>query len=139
MSEKVGTMNGGLVWLFALAAIVLGVLGGYFTAGLGAKVSSAVFFGAFLIAGFLGTLLTRAKTWLAAVAFVLASIISAGVYYGIAAGAVSGAAGDGGEAGMLGAFVGLFVAAITLFASLVAGVSGCIAGARAKATMLAAK
>lgn len=133
MSEKVGTMNSGLVWLFALGAIVLGVAGAYATAGLGAKVSSAVFFFVFAGAGFGATLLTKAKTWMATAAFVLASLLSAGVYYGIASGAMSAEAGA--EAGMFGAFLGAFIALITLVVSLVAGVSGCVAGARAKAMM----
>jgi hypothetical protein len=138
MNDKAGTMSSGLVWAFALGAVVLGVVGGYATAGLGAKVSSAVFFGCFLVGGFLGTFLTKAQTWLASIAFVLASIISAGVYYGVAAGAFESAGSEGAEAGMLGAFVGVFVAAITLVSTLVAGLGGCIAGGRAKKMMLGA-
>jgi hypothetical protein len=135
MNDKIGTMSSGLVWIFALGALVIGLAGGYATAGLGAKVSSAVFFFAFAATGFGATLLTRAKTWLAAVAFVLASLVAAGAYYGIASSMISSSASAGTDAGLFGAFLGAFVALITLIVSLIAGVGGCVAGARAKSMM----
>ncbi|MFZ5786751.1 MAG: hypothetical protein ACOY3Y_09945, partial [Acidobacteriota bacterium] len=62
MNGKVGALDGKLVWLFALAAVALGIGAAYATSGLGATVSSAVYFGVFAVTGFLATLLTRAKT-----------------------------------------------------------------------------
>jgi hypothetical protein len=125
--NKAGTMNGGLVWVFALAAVAVGVAGAWATAGLGSTISSAVFFGAFLVAGFLGVFLTRAKTGIAVLAFAAASALTAGIYYTITAGM-----GGGDEAGGLGAVLGIFFAAIALVVSIVGGISGCVAGARFK-------
>lgn len=125
--NKAGTMNGGLVWIFALGAVAIGVAGGWATAGLGSTISSAVFFGAFLVAGFLGVFLTKARTGIAVLAFMAASALTAGVYYAIAAGV-----GTGQDTGALGAFLGVVLAVVALAVSMVGGISGCIAGARFK-------
>ncbi len=147
MNGKVGTLDGKLVWLFALAAVALGIAATYATAGLGAKVSSAVYFGVFAVAGFLATLLTQARTGIAVLAFLVGSVMSAGAYFYVASSTVASAAGSvaaagGGDAAVgsaLGAFVGAFVAIVTLVVSLVGGIGGCVAGARAKRTVLAAQ
>lgn len=125
MSNKAGTMNPHFVWLFALAAIALGIGGGYATAGLGIKVSSAVFLGTYALAGFMATYLTRAGTGLAVLAFVVASLATAGIYYALVSGMSSSS--DGAQ---IGSFIGAFAAAVALVETLVAGIGGCVAGKR---------
>ncbi|MCC6873237.1 MAG: hypothetical protein IT378_02925 [Sandaracinaceae bacterium] len=135
MQDKVGKLGSGFVWLFALLAVLIGIGSGYATQGLDAKVSSAVYFGVFLAAGFAGTVLTKARALSSIAAFLLASLASAGTYYAIASSAVSDAAGalGGGEAGgMLGAAIGIFVAVITFFVSMAGGIGGALAGIRAR-------
>src|SRR5690606_886351 len=107
-------------WLFALGAIVIGAGSAYVTAGLGAKVSSAVFFGVFAVFGFAATALTRAKAIVAVAAFLLASIASGAAYYVVAAQAMAEATralGAADAGGVLGAAIGGFVAVITFLVS----------------------
>jgi hypothetical protein len=149
MSEKAGTLSSGLIWLFALAAILLGIAGGYLTASLGAKISSAVYFGIFAVAGFLGAYLTSAGKGASIVAFIVAAVVSAVVYYFITAAVVASAtetmaAAAGGNAlaskaagGFLGSVMGIFTGVITLIVSMIAGISGCLFGARGKRKALA--
>lgn len=142
MKNKIGKMNGNLVWAFALAAILLGIAGAWLTANMDNKVSTAVYFGVFAACGFLATFLTRSKTGLGVVAFVLASGVAAGIYYVLVSSVFASATtamvsvGDGAQAeaqlagNVMGRAVGLFAAGLTFLASLVAGIGGCIAGAK---------
>jgi len=135
MNDKIGKLNAHWVWLFALGAVLLSLGGAYATAGLGAKVSSAVYFGVFLFSGFAATVLTKAKAAMSLAAVLGASILSAASYYFIAMQAVADATGAMGAAeagGMLGAALGIFVAVITFFVSAAGGVSGALAGLRAR-------
>ena len=135
MNDKIGKLGAGYVWLFALGAVALGAGSAWLTAGLGAKVSSAVYFGVCLLSGFAATALTKANALLSLSAFFLASIASAGAYYFVALQAVSDATGALGAAeagGALGAALGVFVALITFFVSAAGGTSGVLAGIRAR-------
>lgn len=142
MKDKIGKLNGSLVWLFALGAILVAMGGAWVTADLGNKVSSAVYFGVFAVCGFLATFLTRARTRVGVAAFFLASAASGVIYYFLVsrvfsqaattlATASGGGAAQAHNAGMvLGSAVGLFAAGLIFLASLVAGIGGCVAGAK---------
>ncbi len=135
MNDKIGKLGAGYAWLFAFAALALGAASAYVTAGFGAKVSSAVYFGVFVLSGFAATALTKAHAMMSVVAFVLASAASAAAYYWVAAQAMADATSALGAAdagGALGAAVGAFVAVITFIVSAAGGVSGTLAGARVR-------
>ncbi|MBX3274773.1 MAG: hypothetical protein KF729_31200 [Sandaracinaceae bacterium] len=141
MNEKIGKLSAHWVWLFALAAVVVGVGAAYATAGLGSKVSSAVYFGVFLTSGFAATALTKAKALLSLSAFLLASLLSAASYYVVTMQAVAettSALGAAEAGGALGAAIGIFVAVITFFVSAAGGVGGALAGLRARKQLAAA-
>ena len=142
MKEKVGKLNGNLVWAFAFGAILLGIAGGWLTANMGKGVSTAVYFGVFAAAGFLAVFLTRSKTGVGVLAFGIAALVSGGVYYvlvstifaqvtttmGAAAGAGVQDAHMAGSA--MGTTVGLFAAGLIFLDTLVAGIGGCLVGAK---------
>ncbi len=135
MNDKIGKLNAHYVWLFALGAVLIGLGGAYATAGLGAKVSSGVYFGTFLVSSFAATALTKAKALLSLAAFLLASLLSAAAYYFIALQAVTEATQAVGvveAGGALGAALGFFVAATTFVVSASGGVGGTLAGLRAR-------
>ena len=140
MNDKIGKLNAHYVWLFALAAVFIGLGSAYATAGMGAKVSSGLYFGTFLVSSFAATALTKAKAAMSLTAFLGASVLSAAAYYLIALQAVADATQALGAAeagGMLGAALGIFVAVITFFVSAAGGVSGALAGLRARRQLVA--
>jgi len=142
MKDKIGKLNGNLVWAFALGAIVLGIAAAWATASMSNKVSAAVYFGVFAGAGFLSVFLTRSKTAVGVIAFAVAAVASALIYYfivmsvfaeatsgmAVAAGAADAEASQAGSA--MGTTVGLFAAGIIFLDTLVAGIGGCIVGAK---------
>lgn len=135
MNDKIGKLGAGYAWLFALSALALGAGSAYVTAGLGAKVSSAVYFGVFMISGFAATALTKAHALVSVIAFMLASAASAAAYYWVVAQAMADATSALGAAntgGALGAALGMFVAVITFIVSAAGGVGGSLAGARVR-------
>ncbi len=135
MNDKMGKLGASYVWLFALGAVLLSVAAAYVTAGLGAKVSSGIHFGVFLVSGFAATAFTKAKARLSLTAFLGASLVSAATYYFIAIQAVAEATNALGAAeagGALGAAIGIFVAVITFVVSAAGGVGGTLAGIRAR-------
>ncbi|HJK92722.1 MAG TPA: hypothetical protein RMH85_32770 [Polyangiaceae bacterium LLY-WYZ-15_(1-7)] len=139
--DKIGSLDAKFVWLFALAAVLLGAGSGYVTSGMGGSVASAVYFGIFSVSGFLATLLTRSKVGMAIGAFALASLLSAGGYYFLVASATQEATealGATGDTGALGAFMGGFVAVIVLVGTLVAGIAGTVTGGRFRKKLAAA-
>lgn len=141
MNDKVNKLGAGYVWLFALGAVLLGAGSAYATAGLGAKVSSGIYFAIFLFSGFAATMLTKAKALVSVGAFLLASIASAGAYYWVTMQTMADAAntlGAGEAGGMLGAALGIFVAIATFGVSASGGVGGVIAGSRVKRQLLGA-
>jgi hypothetical protein len=141
MNDKVNKLGAGYVWLFALGAVLLGAASAYATAGLGAKVSSAVYFAIFLFSGFGATVLTKANALVSAGVFLLASIVSAAAYYWVTMQTMADAANALGAAdagGMLGAALGIFVAIVTFGVSASGGVGGVIAGSRVKKQLLGA-
>jgi hypothetical protein len=150
MRDKIGKLNAGMVWLFALGAILLAMGGAWATADLGTKVSSAVYFGVFAVCGFLGMFLTRSRTFVGVAAFFVAAAASGVIYYLLVsqvfaeatttlATASGGEEGQAQAAGMaLGSAVGLFAAGLTFLASLVAGIGGCVAGAKQRKKFAAA-
>ncbi len=150
MTNTVATgdkLSASWIWAFAVGAAVLGVGSGFVTVGLSWKVSSAIYFGIFGIAGFSATYLTRATTGTGVIAFLLAAIATAVFYYLIityAVETVTGAVTDvgGGDAASKdtakeagAAFAGMFgmiVAGINGIATAAAGIGGCIAGTKFK-------
>lgn len=141
MKDKIGKLNGNLVWAFALGAIVLGIAAAWLTASMGNKVSAAVYFGVFAAAGFLSVFLTRSKTAMGVLAFGLAAAVSGLVYYFIVSSVFAeattsmtsavGAATEADKAGAtMGTTMGLFAAGIIFLDTLIAGIGGCIVGAK---------
>jgi hypothetical protein len=149
MKDKVGKMNGGFVWLFALGAIVLGIGSAWLTASMSNKISMAVYFGVFAAAGFLAILLTRSKTGVGVLAFFLAAAVSATVYFFIVSAvmadatytmtsAVGASSGDAQQVGsLMGKAAGWFAAAFIFLDTLVAGIGGCLFGAKQRKRLLA--
>jgi len=140
MNDKIGKLHAGYVWLFALGAVLLGIGGAFATAGLGAKVSSAVYFGVFLLSSFVATVFTKANVLVSLAAFLAASLVSAAAYYFVALQAVAEATQALGAAeagGAMGAAIGIFVAVVTFVVSATGGVSGTLAGIRARARLAA--
>jgi hypothetical protein len=149
MRDKIGKLNGNLVWAFALGAIVLGIAAAWLTAGMGNKVSAAVYFGVFAAAGFLSVFLTRSKTGVGVLAFGVAAVASGLIYYFIVssiisgataemATAVGGAADDASKAGsVMGSTMGLFAAGLIFLDTLVAGIGGCLVGAKQRRRLAA--
>lgn len=149
MKDKIGKLNGNLVWVFAAGAIVLGIAAAWVTASMSNKVSAAVYFGVFAGAGFLSVFLTKSKTGVGVIAFVVAAAASALIYYIIVMSAfaeatttmvtAAGAAEEAGKAGAaMGTTMGLFAAGIIFLDTLIAGIGGCIVGAKQRKRMVGA-
>lgn len=139
--NRIGSMNPNFVWLFALGATLLGVVSGFVTQGASASVASAVYFGIFTASAFGATLLTSSGVGRTILAFLVASLLSAGGYYFVVAStaeAATEALGGGEGAGMMGAFMGGFVAVVVLIGTFVAGVTGAVAGGRFRKKLQAA-
>lgn len=132
--NRIGSMNPNFVWLFALGATLLGVVSGYVTQGASASVASAVYFGIFTASAFGATLLTSSGVGRTVLAFLVASLLSAGGYFFLVASTASAATealgGPSEGASAMGAFMGGFVAVIVLIGTFVAGVTGAVAGGR---------
>ena len=140
LRERVGSMNAGFVWLFAIGAVLLSVASGFVTSGMSGAVASAVYFGIFAVAGFLAVALTESKVGIAALAFVLASLGSAAGYYLVIASTTQAAVeslGATGDTGVVGAFVGAFFAVVIAIGTLVSGIGGVVAGGRFRRKALA--
>ncbi|MCU0675211.1 MAG: hypothetical protein MUE69_20760 [Myxococcota bacterium] len=139
--NRIGSLNPNFVWLFALGATLLGVVSGYVTQGASASVASAVYFGIFTASAFGATLLTSSGVGRTVLAFLIASLLSAGGYYFVVASttqAATEALGGGEGAGMMGAVMGGFVAGVVLLGTFVAGVTGAVAGGRFRAKLQSA-
>jgi hypothetical protein len=133
-------------WLFAFGAIATGIAVSYALAGLGQKVTAAVYFGIVALGGFGSTYLTRARTGGAILAFLVGAAVAAGSYYllvdhifrdatTVMSDAVSGgqAHAQGVQAGaQLGKTMGIFVAAIVFLETIVAGIAGAVAGVKSR-------
>lgn len=131
--NRIGTLNPNFVWIFALGATLLGVVSGFVTQGMSASVSSAVYFGIFTASAFGAMLLTSSGVGRALLAFLVASLVSAGGYYFLVASVTAAAtdalgAGEAGEA--MGSVMGGFVAIVVLLGTFIAGLTGTIAGGR---------
>lgn len=139
--NHIGSLNPNFVWIFALGATLLGLIGGYATQGMSSSVSSAVYFGVFTVSAFGATLLTSSGIGRAVLAFLVASLLSAGSYYllvvSMTASVAEGLAGEAG--GTFGALMGAFVAAVVLIGSFVASVTGAVAGGRLREKLATAK
>jgi hypothetical protein len=134
-----------LVWLFALVAVAAGIGISYALAGLGQKVTAAVYFGVVAIGGFASTYTTRATIMRGVLAFLGIALVAAVAYYFLVdhifstatttmSDAMSGGAAhaEGEKAGSaLGHTFGMFVAIIVFLETSVAGVVGVVAGRKA--------
>jgi len=133
-------------WLFAFGSIAAGIAVSYALAGLGQKVTAAVYFAVVALGGFGATYLTRARVGGAILTFLVGAAVAGGAYYvlvdhlfstatSVMSDAVSGGAAheQGLQAGaQLGKTMGIFVAAIVFLETLVAGIAGSVAGVRAR-------
>jgi hypothetical protein len=133
-----GKLHANLVWLFGLGAILLALGGGYATANMGVKVSSAVFLGVFAVAGFLAAYLTAAGTGRTILAFLTASILTGGLYYVVISRAIAAAAGDSTSGASAGSAFGAFFAAVVFLETVAAGIAGILVASKAKAAQLQA-
>ena len=147
MQNLIGKYSRHSVWLFALGAVPLGIAAAYATAGLGPKVTAAVYAGIVGLAGFASTFTTKARTRGAVLAFLVAALAAAAVYYLVVSSvfetatttatdlASGGQAHDAGkEAGsFFGRFFGAFAAVIAFLETSIVGITGAVAGGKAKA------
>ena len=133
-------------WLFAFGAVAAGIGTSSALAGLGSKVTAAVYFGLVAIGGFLSTYLTRAKTGGAILSFLTAGIVAAAGYYLLissvtaqvtttmgdmaSAGSAHAVASDAGA--KMGQTFGIFIAVIVFLETIVAGIGGAVAGAKSR-------
>jgi hypothetical protein len=131
-------------WLFALGAVAVGIGVGFLTRGLDPKISAGIYAAIVGAAGFGSTYLTRAKVRQAVLAFFVAAVACAGLYYLVVSSVmreatvlvtdtVSGGAAhaDGVKAGAtFGTFFGVIAAAIAFLETLVGGIIGAVAGAK---------
>jgi hypothetical protein len=129
-------------WLFAFGSIIAGIGASYALAGLGTKVTAAVYFAIVAIGGFASMYLTRARVGGAILAFLTAAAVAAVAYFFLvnsifstATTAMSDAASGGTahaqsvQAGnAIGRTFGIFVAVIVFLETIVAGIAGSIAG-----------
>ena len=134
------------IWLFAFGSIAAGIGASYALAGLGSKVTAALYFAIVAIGGFAGMYLSRAKFGGAVLAFFTVAAIAAVAYFFLvstlfssATVAVSDAASGGRahaagvEAGaVMGRTFGIFVAVIVFLETIVAGIGGAVAGAKSR-------
>ena len=133
-------------WLFAFGSIAAGIGSSYALAGLGQKVTAAVYFAIVAIGGFASTYLTRAGTGRAILSFLAAAGVAAAAYFvlvdhlmsaattmAVDATSAGAAHAQGVEAGaQFGKTMGIFVAVIVFLETIVAGIAGSIAGAKSR-------
>jgi hypothetical protein len=138
-------LSANLVWLFALAAVAAGIGSSFALAGLGQKVTAAIYFGVVAVGGFASTYLTRATITRAVFAFLGVALVAAIAYFFLIdyifrtatttmTDAMSGGAAhaEGAKAGsVFGNVFGVFAAVIVFLETGVAGVVGIIAGRKA--------
>lgn len=139
-------LSGNTVWLFALGSVAAGIGASYATAGLGQKVSAAIYFAIVAIGGFASTYLTKARVRAAVGAFLATAVIAAVAYFFLVnhvvqsatvavADGVSG--GQAHQAGMqagatFGKFFGIIVAAVVFLETIVAGITGAVIGNKSR-------
>jgi hypothetical protein len=146
MTTETQKLSPHTTWLFAFGSIAAGIGSSYALAGLGQKVTAAVYFAIVAIGGFASTYLTRARTRGAVLAFFTAAAVAAISYFflvdhlfreatTLATDAVSGGAAhaQGAEAGaMMGKTFGIFIAAMVFLETIIAGIGGAVAGAKTR-------
>ena len=149
LKKIAGQYNGALVWVFAVGAVLVGLGASWATAGMSSKISAAIYFGVFSLAGFAALYLTRAKTVIGVLAFILAAVAS-GVFFHIIVSSmiseavtvtatVAGGPADAGAAmgSTMGSIMGAFAGVIVGLETLIAGLGGVIVGARQRRRSLA--
>ena len=134
------------IWLFAFGAVAAGIVTSYALAGLGQRVSAAVYFAVVAIGGFASTYMTRARVRGAVLSFLVAATAAAIGYFFLVdhlvstgttmlADTVSGGQQHAQGAAMgatFGKTFGVFVAVIVFLESIVAGIGGAVAGGKAR-------
>jgi hypothetical protein len=134
------------VWLFALGSVAAGIGASYAAAGLGQKVTAAIYFALVGIGGFASTYLTKARVRAAVGAFLLVGAIAAVSYFFLvnsimqqATVAVTDAASGGAahqqgvQAGAtFGKFFGIIIGAVVFLETIVAGIGGAIIGGKTR-------
>jgi hypothetical protein len=116
-------------WLFAFGSIAAGIAVSYALAGLGQKVTAAVYFAIVALGGFGATYLTRARVGGAILTFFVAAAVAGGAYYLLVEELFSAASSKLSDVGRT---MGIFVAAIVFLETLVAGIAGSVAGVAAR-------
>ncbi|HSK01861.1 MAG TPA: hypothetical protein VK932_11495, partial [Kofleriaceae bacterium] len=133
-------------WLFAFGSIATGIVASYALAGLGTKVTAAVYFAIVAIGGFASTYFTRARVRGAVLSFLTGAAVAAVAYFflvnsifesatTVMADAASGgqATSEGAKAGAtLGKTFGIFVAVIVFLETIIAGIGGAVVGGKAR-------
>jgi hypothetical protein len=146
MTDRNQKLSPHTTWLFAFGAVAAGIATSYALAGLGQKVTAAIYFAIVALGGFLSTYLTRARIGGAILAFVAVAAVAAVSYFflvdslfrtatTVATDAVSGgtAHAEGLAAGaQMGKTFGIFVAVIVFLETVVAGIGGAVAGAKSR-------
>jgi len=133
-------------WLFAFGSIATGIVASYALAGLGQKVTAAVYFAIVAIGGFASTYLTRAGAGRAILSFLVGAAVAGGAYFllvdhlfrdatvmmadTVSAGQAHHQATEAGA--QMGKTMGIFVAVLVFLETIVAGIAGSIAGAKSR-------
>ncbi len=138
-------------WLFALAAIVLGVGAAFATKNMPPKIAAGVYAAIVAAAGFGAGFVTRARLRsTVGVFFVAAVIVGVGYYFlvshifstavttmtdtTVALGGNAAAKANGAQAaGFMGKFFGIFAGIVGFLETLVIGIGGAVAGHKLKA------
>jgi len=146
MTTESSKLSPHTTWLFAFGSVAAGIVASYALAGLGQKVTAAVYFAIVAIGGFCSTYLTRARARGAVLSFLTAAAVAAVAYFflvnslfasatTVMSDAASGGAAttEGARAGAtLGKTMGIFVAVIVFLETIVAGIGGAVAGKKAR-------
>lgn len=129
-------------WLFAFGAVAIGIGVGYLARGLPQKIQIAIYGAIVGSAGFASIYLTRARLRQAVLAFFVAAVACAGLYYLLVSSLMRDAtlmmtdAVSGGQAhdqgvqvsGTFGRFFGVFAAAVAFLETFIGGVAGAVFG-----------
>ena len=137
-------LSGKTGWLFALGSVAAGIGASYATAGMGQKVSAAIYFAIVAAGGFASTYLTKARIRAAVGAFLAVAVLAAVSYFFLVNHMVQSAtvtmsdAVSGGQAhqagvqagGVFGKFFGIIIAAVVFLETIVAGITGAVIGGK---------
>jgi len=141
-TARPNALHPSMTWLFAFGAVAIGIGVGFITRHMSPKISAAIYAAIVGAAGFGSMYLTRARLRDAVLAFFVAAVACAALYYLVVSSVIGGATtalADGvsggqqhGQAAQMGSFFGrffgVFAAAVAFLETLIGGIAGAIWG-----------